>query len=227
MYLSCLFTKTYSFPLWKTLWISFNRETYISIKLQERAWKHSSFGQIRTKVFWRGGGTFRIYETEIRTLDSFWCFFYICIGGIEFSKCSSRSCHPRRQRGKKSIKIHLVGASVNERGPLATPFEINWHFQKTLHAPLHALFPGVPRFTRVYAHDAPLLPSPSTLLSSFSAAINGQKRLGAGILCFLSWKQLGQIFWLARIHRCYATIFVLSRSFYVENRALVIPLNLI
>ena len=110
----------------------------------------------------------------------------------------------RPRRGKKSIKIHLVGASVNERGPLATPFEINWHFQKTLHAPLHALFPGVPRFTRVYAHDAPLLPSPSTLLSSFSAAINGQKRLDAEILCFsfLSWKQLGQIFWLARIHWC-------------------------
>lgn len=103
---------------------------------------------------------------------------------------------------------------MNERGPPASPFEINWHFQKTFHARLHALFPGVPRFTRVYVHDAPLLPSPSTLLSSFCAATGAQKRLDAGILCFLSWKHLGQIFWLARIHRCYATISVNGHRCY-------------
>lgn len=40
------------------------------------------------------------------------------------------------------------------------------------------------------------------------------KRLDAGILCFLSWKHLGQIFWLARIHRCYATISVNGHRCY-------------
>lgn len=52
-----------------------------------------------------------------------------------------------------------------------------------------------------------------------------QRRFQPGILCFLSWKQPGQIFWLARIHRCYATISINSHDILRRLYARQTPRN--